>query len=83
VNAITGSLFTLLEPVSCMFFDYTVLGSSIHSGMLTGCIFILAAAIVISLDDSVSPIKLFFLNKAASGKRAFVRKKPVLRAEDK
>ncbi|HII93308.1 MAG TPA: DMT family transporter, partial [Methanosarcina sp.] len=83
VSAITGSLFSLLEPVSCIFFDYTILGSPIHSGMLTGCIFILTAAIVISLDDSVSPIKLFLLNKVAFSKRAFVRKKPVLRAPDK
>jgi drug/metabolite transporter (DMT)-like permease len=81
VNAITGSILTLLEPVSCIFFDYTVLGSSIHSGMLIGCIFILAAAIVISLDDSVSLKKLFSWDKMAFGKRTFVRKKPILRAQ--
>jgi drug/metabolite transporter (DMT)-like permease len=83
VSAITGSVLTLLEPVSCMFFDYTVLGNSIHSGMLTGCIFILAAAIVISLDDSVSLKKLIFRDKIASGERTFVRKKSVLRAPNK
>ncbi|MCC4768258.1 EamA family transporter [Methanosarcina sp. DH1] len=83
VNAITGSLLTLLEPVSCIFFDYTVLGSPIHSGMLIGCVFILAGAIVISLDDSFSMKKLLFRDRAAFGKRTFVRKKPVLRSPDK
>lgn len=83
VSAITGSVLTLLEPVSCIFFDYTVLGSPIHSGMLIGCIFILAAAIVISLDESVFLKKLIFRNKTAFGKRTFVRKKPVLRAPNK
>jgi drug/metabolite transporter (DMT)-like permease len=83
VSAITGSILTLLEPVSCIFFDYTVLGSPIHSGMLTGCIFILAAAIVISLEDSVSLKKLVFRDKIAFGKRTVVKKKPALRAPNK
>lgn len=83
VSAITGSILTLLEPVSCIFFDYTVLGSPIHSGMITGCIFILAAAIVISFDNSVSLKKLVFRDKIAINKRAVVRKKPVLRAQGK
>lgn len=83
VNAITGSILTLLEPVSCIFFDYTVLGNSIHNGMLIGCIFILAAAIVISLDDSVSLKKLISWGKIAFGKRTFIRKKTVVRAPNK
>lgn len=83
VSAITGSILTLLEPVSCIFFDYTVLGNPIHSGMLTGCVFILAAATVISLSDSFSLKKLIFRDKTAFGKRTFVRKKPILRAPDK
>lgn len=83
VSAITGSILTLLEPVSCIFFDYTVLGSPIHSGMITGCIFILAAAIVISFDNSVSLKKLVFRDKIAINKRAVVRKKPVLRVQGK
>jgi drug/metabolite transporter (DMT)-like permease len=77
VSAITGSILTLLEPVSCIFFDYTVLGNPIHSGMLIGCIFILAAAIVISLDNSVSLKKLVSWEKLGFGKRTFIRKKPV------
>lgn len=83
VSAITGSILTLLEPVSCIFFDYTVLGNPIHSGMLIGCIFILAAAIVISLEDSVSLKKLVFRDKMAFGKRTLVRKKPVFRVLNK
>lgn len=83
VNAITGSVLTLLEPVSCIFFDYTVLGSQIHSGMFVGCIFILAAAIIISLDDSVFLKKLVIWDKTNFGKRSFFRKKPVLRTTNK
>lgn len=83
VSAITGSILTLLEPVSCIFFDYTVLGSPIHSGMLIGCIFILAAAIVISLDNSVSLRKLIFGNKIDFGKKIFVMEKQILRLHNK
>ena len=83
VSAITGSILTLLEPVSCIFFDYTILGNSIHSGMLIGCTFILAAAIVISLDDSVSLKKLVFWHKTAAWKKAFFSKKRALRVQNK
>jgi drug/metabolite transporter (DMT)-like permease len=83
VNAITGSILTLLEPVSCIFFDYTVLGNPIHRGMLIGCIFILAAATVISLDDSVSLRKLIPWDKTAFSKKTFVRRKITLRAQNK
>jgi drug/metabolite transporter (DMT)-like permease len=83
VSAITGSVLTLLEPVSCIFFDYTILGSPIHRGMFIGCIFILAAAIIISLNDSVFLKKLVLWDKINFGKRTFVRKKPVLRTSNK
>jgi len=83
VSAITGSVLTLLEPVSCIFFDYTVLGSPIHSGMFIGCIFILAAAIVISLDDSVSLRKLVLWDKITFGKKTFVRKTQFLKVQNK
>jgi drug/metabolite transporter (DMT)-like permease len=62
VSAITGSILTLLEPVSCIFFDHIVLGNPIHKGMLIGCIFILAAAVVISLDNIIF-IKQIILRK--------------------
>ena len=52
VSAITGSILTLLEPVSCIFFDYTVLGSDVHSGMLIGC-FYPCSSNCISLDNCV------------------------------
>ncbi len=83
VSAITGSILTLLEPVSCIFFDYTILGSSIHSGMLIGCTFILAAAVVISLDESVSLKRLFFWHKTGFGKKVFFSKKQALRVQNK
>lgn len=69
VTAVTGSILTLVEPVSCIFFDYTVLGSSIHGGMLVGSVFILAAALVVSLDSSVSLKKLIFGEKKLFGNR--------------
>ena len=71
VNAVTGSILTLLEPVSCIFFDYTVLGNPIHKGMLIGCIFILAAALLISLDNIVLIKKLIFGEKAIFEDRYF------------
>ncbi|HEY3360235.1 MAG TPA: DMT family transporter [Methanosarcina sp.] len=83
VSAITGSVLTLLEPVSCIFFDYTVLGSPIHSGMFIGCIFILAAAIVISLNNSVFRRKLVSWDKTIFSKRTFIRKKHFLRVLNK
>ena len=83
VSAITGSILTLLEPVSCIFFDYTVLGNPIHSGMLIGCVFILAAAIVISLNDSFFLKKLIFGDKIAFGKKIFVRKTQILGVQNK
>jgi drug/metabolite transporter (DMT)-like permease len=68
VNAITGSVLTLLEPVSCIFFD-TILGNPIHKGMIIGCVFILAAAVIISLDN------IAFLKKLVSGERTnFVKR---------
>jgi drug/metabolite transporter (DMT)-like permease len=69
VTAVTGSILTLVEPVSCIFFDYTVLGSSIHKGMLIGSVFILAAAVVVSIDSSFSWKKLVFGEKRPFGDR--------------
>ncbi|WP_440948752.1 DMT family transporter [Methanosarcina sp. T3] len=83
VSAITGSILTLLEPVSCIFFDYTVLGSPIHSGMLIGSFFILAAAIVISLENSDFLKKLIFGEKIISSKKFPSWKKELLRVQGK
>lgn len=71
VNAITGSVITLLEPVSCIFFDCTVLGNPIHKGMIIGCIFILAAAVVISLDNIVFLKRIIFGEKITFVERYF------------
>lgn len=83
VSAITGSILTLLEPVSCIFFDYTVLGSSVHSGMLIGCFFILAAAVVVSLDNSVILRKLIFGEKVSSSKKVPFWKRELLKPQGK
>jgi len=83
VSAITGSILTLLEPVSCIFFDYTVLGSPVHSGMLIGCFFILAAAVVISLDNSVFLRKLIFGEKMIPSKKMPFWKRELLRPQGK
>ena len=82
VDAITGSILTLLEPVSCIFFDYTVLGNPIHRGMFIGSIFILAAAIIISLDNIVLIKKLIFGEKITFSRQIFFGNKEVLRAQD-
>lgn len=71
VNAITGSVLTLLEPVSCIFFDHTILRNPIHSGMIIGCAFILAAAVIISLDNFFILKKLIFGEKITFIERFF------------
>ncbi|HIH74129.1 MAG TPA: DMT family transporter [Methanosarcina sp.] len=83
VSAITGSILTLLEPVSCIFFDYTVLGNPVHSGMLIGCFFILAAAVVVSLDNSVFLRKLIFGEKLIASKKVPFWKRELLRPQGK
>lgn len=83
VTAITGSILTLLEPVSCIFFDYTVLGNPVHSGMLIGSFFILAAAVVVSLDNSVFLRKLLFGEKTVLSKKVPFWKKELLRPQGK
>ena len=69
VTAVTGSILTLVEPISCIFFDYRVLGSSIHGGMLVGSVFILAAALVVSLESFASLKKLVFGERKLFGER--------------
>ncbi|AKB21417.1 integral membrane protein [Methanosarcina sp. WH1] len=83
VSAITGSILTLLEPVSCIFFDCIVLGNPVHSGMLIGSFFILAAAVVVSLENSDFLKRLIFGEKMAPSKKFSSWKKELLRVQDK
>lgn len=82
VSAITGSILTLLEPVSCIFFDSTVLGNPIHNGMIIGSVFILAAALVISLDNIVFLKKLIFPEKVKFRTGIFLEEKKLLREQE-
>lgn len=52
LKAQTGSLLALIEPVSGVFFDITVLGVGLSFDMLAGCALILASAAFISLQGS-------------------------------
>lgn len=52
LKAQTGSLLALVEPVSGVFFDITVLGIGLSSETLAGCALILASAAFISLRGS-------------------------------
>jgi drug/metabolite transporter (DMT)-like permease len=52
LKAQTGSLLSLIEPVSGVFFDTAVLGIALSSGTLTGCALIMGSAVIISLNDS-------------------------------
>lgn len=52
LKAQTGSLLALIEPVSGVFFDITVLGVGLSLDMLAGCALILASAAFISLQGS-------------------------------
>lgn len=83
VSAITGSILTLLEPVSCIFFDYTVLGNPIHKSMVIGSLFILAAAVIVSLDNLVLLRKLIPGGKMPLAKEFFIGRKELLSLQEK
>ncbi|RXA18477.1 EamA/RhaT family transporter [Methanosarcina sp. MSH10X1] len=53
IRAQTGSILALIEPVSGIFFDVTVLKNPLYISTLLGCSFILAAAYMISKRDGV------------------------------
>lgn len=52
LKAQTGSLLALIEPVSGVFFDISVLGITLSLGTLAGCTLIMGSAVIISLKDS-------------------------------
>jgi drug/metabolite transporter (DMT)-like permease len=53
IRAQTGSILALVEPVSGIFFDITVLKNPLYISTFLGCSFILAAAYIISKRDGV------------------------------
>ncbi|AKB55120.1 ABC transporter permease [Methanosarcina sp. A14] len=53
IRAQTGSILALVEPVSGIFFDVTVLKNPLYISTFLGCVFILTAAYVISKRDKV------------------------------
>jgi len=53
IRAQTGSILALVEPVSGIFFDITVLKSPFNISTFLGCSFILTAAYIISKRDGV------------------------------
>lgn len=50
----TGSLLALIEPVAGVFFDLVFLGVTLSAGILTGCVLVLAAAVIVSYPSSAS-----------------------------
>jgi len=52
IKAQTGSILALIEPVSGVFFDITVLGIALSSETLAGCALIIGSALIISLKDA-------------------------------
>jgi drug/metabolite transporter (DMT)-like permease len=54
IRAQTGSILALVEPVSGIFFDVTVLKNPLYISTFLGCIFILTAAYIISKRDRVN-----------------------------
>ncbi|AKB35309.1 integral membrane protein [Methanosarcina siciliae C2J] len=52
IKAQTGSVLSLIEPVSGVFFDITVLGIALSSETLAGCALIIGSALIISLKDA-------------------------------
>jgi drug/metabolite transporter (DMT)-like permease len=51
INAQTGSILALLEPVSGIFFDITVLKNPMYISTLLGCCLIITAAYIVSRRD--------------------------------
>jgi len=51
INAQTGSILALLEPVSGIFFDITILKNSVYLSTLIGCCLIITAVCVVSRRD--------------------------------
>lgn len=51
IRAQTGSILALVEPVSGIFFDVTVLKNPLYISTFLGCVFILTAAYIISKRD--------------------------------
>jgi drug/metabolite transporter (DMT)-like permease len=52
IKAQTGSILALIEPVSGIFFDYTILHTPLYLNTVIGCIFILLGAAVAVLEKS-------------------------------
>ncbi len=52
LKAQTGSILSLIEPVSGVFFDIAVLGIALSSETLAGCALIMGSALIISLKDA-------------------------------
>lgn len=50
LRARPGSILALLEPVFGIFFDYTILKNPLYTGTVLGCVFILAAAVLVSFE---------------------------------
>ena len=57
IRAQTGSILALLEPVSGIFFDITVLKNSLQISTIIGCGLILTAAYIVSKRDWTKSIK--------------------------
>lgn len=51
INAQTGSILALLEPVSGIFFDITILKNPLYISTLLGCCLIIIAAYIVSKKD--------------------------------
>ncbi len=55
VEAQTGSLLSLIEPVSGVLFDVILLGVQLGTNVFIGCILVLIAAFMVSIQDSEKP----------------------------
>jgi drug/metabolite transporter (DMT)-like permease len=51
IRAQTGSILALVEPVSGIFFDSTLLNNPLYISTLLGCVFILTAAYLVSRQE--------------------------------
>jgi drug/metabolite transporter (DMT)-like permease len=60
IKAQTGSILALIEPVSGIIFDYTILHTPLYLSTIIGCIFILLGAAVAVLEKSPGKFGKYF-----------------------
>ncbi|WP_406661786.1 DMT family transporter [Methanolobus sp. ZRKC3] len=60
IKAQTGSILALIEPVSGIFFDYTIIHTPLFMNTIVGCVFILVGAAIAVMEKSPKVFGKYF-----------------------